>query len=338
MNACERTEARLRGDPVDRVPVQPIIMTFGARYAGVPYGKYVQDYRELVRAQLKVLEDFDLDVVTLCSDPCREAADIGAPIRHFPDQPPTPDHKNALLSEKSTLKKLKVPDPLGGGRMHDRVKGVEALAREVGGSVPILGWIEGPIAEGADLRGINRIMYDVVTDRPFVEDLFAFVLEVETQFAKAQIEAGADWIGIGDAAASLVDPDTYNTLVMPAERELIRRVHELGARVRLHICGKIDHILPGMARVGADMIDVDSLTDIGVARKHLGGEVLILGNLDPVKHCAEKSPEEVIEEVKTCAAKVGDKYVVGAGCELPPHTPPENLHAMVKAGEILARS
>jgi MtaA/CmuA family methyltransferase len=337
MTPKERIRAIEQGTAVDRVPVQPIIMTFAARYAGILYGKYVQDCRELAKAQLAVLRDFDLDVVTLCSDPCREAADCGAAIRYFPDQPPSPEPGEPLLKDPTRLATLRQPDPRGGGRMHDRVKGVELLAAEVGADVPVLGWIEGPIAEAADLRGIRNIMYDVVLEQDFIRDLFAFVIEMEVNFARAQIEAGADWIGIGDAIASKVDPATYENLVVPAERELIRRVKALGAKARLHVCGKINHLLPGMATVGADMIDIDSPTDMAIAREYLGGDVMLLGNISPVDVCLNGTPEDVIAQIETCAEKVGAKYIVGAGCEPPPHTPPENMHAMVRAGAIIAQ-
>jgi len=337
MNAKERINAIEKGLPVDSVPVQPINMCFAARYAKIPFGRYIQDYRELVKGQLKVLEDFEPDVVTLCSDPCREAADCGAAMCYFSDQPPTPDPNAPLLEDKKNFLKLKVPNPLGGGRMHDRVKGVELLAKEVGKDVPILGWIEGPIAEGADLRGITNMLYDITLDHVFSRDLFDFVIEMETEFARAQIDAGADWIGIGDAAASLVDPENYRKVVLPAEIELASRVRKLGAKVRMHICGKIDHLLPGLSEVEMDMIDIDSKTDLSVVRQYIKEDVMILGNLDPVLYFIEKSPDEVIAELKRCAAKVGPKYVIGAGCEIPPGASLDNVRAMKKAAIILAR-
>ncbi|HAK96350.1 MAG TPA: uroporphyrinogen decarboxylase [Planctomycetes bacterium] len=336
MNSSERLARIAQGGAVDRVPVQPINMMYAARYIGVPFRTYVRDYRELARAQLKVLEDFDIDIVTLCSDPCREVEDLGGAARYFPDQSPTPDPLSPLLKDKAALATLRQPDPLGGGRMHDRVKGVEALARAVGKDVPILGWVEGPIAEAADLRGLSTIMYDVVGDEGFVRDLFAFINEMEFNFAKAQFEAGAEWIGIGDAAASQIDPDTYEALVLPAEIELVRRIKAMGAKVRMHICGKINHLLPGLARLGADMVDVDSPTDIGIARQHLGPDVMILGNLEPVGFFLRKGPADIIAELEACAAKVGPRYVIGAGCEIPPGTADANVRAMVEAGERIA--
>ena len=84
-------------------------------------------------------------------------------------------------------------------------------------------WIEGPCAEGADLRGINTLMLDFYDDPAFVRDLFEFIVEVESRFARFQVAMGADLIGVGDAAASLVGPKLYNELVWPYEREVGRR-------------------------------------------------------------------------------------------------------------------
>ena len=85
-----------------------------------------------------------------------------------------------------------MPDPLGGGRMHDRVQAAALFREKIGGQRLIEGWIEGPCAEAADLRGINRLMTDFFDDPPFVRDLFEFVLELGLRFGRAQVEAGVD--------------------------------------------------------------------------------------------------------------------------------------------------
>ncbi len=127
--------------------------------------------------------------------------------------------------------------------MHDRVKAAALFKQRIGREKLIEGWIEGPCAEAADLRGINTLMLDFYDDPAFVRDLFEFVVEMELRFAKAQIEAGIDIMGVGDAAASLVGPQIYQEFVLPYEKRMVDAVHDMGTRIRLHICGNIGRIL-----------------------------------------------------------------------------------------------
>jgi len=327
MNARERFRNILAGDPVDRIPVHPIIMTFAARLGGVPYRDYVTDHRKLVECQIRTAREYDVDVMTLCSDPMREATDLGAAVRWFPDQPPTPDPHAPRIRDKRDLAGLRIPDPRE-GRMGDRVAGARLFRRKVGGEFPILGWVEGPIAEGADLRGLEAMLMDLIDDPTFVRDLFSFIVDLEVAFARAQVEAGADVIGIGDAAASLVDGALYEDEVVPFEKKLIDGIHALGVPVRLHICGKIDQLLPGIATLGADIIDIDAPTDVGAVRAAVGPDPVLLGNLDPVTYFLNGTPEEVDSGLARCHGKAGRRFLVGAGCEIPPASPPGNVRAM----------
>ena len=164
----------------------------------------------------------------------------------------------ALLADKTKLASLKIPDPLGGGRMHNGIKALALFRERVGKEKIVEGWIEGPIAEAADLRGINTLMLDFFDDPAFVRDLFAFVIEMELRFAREQIKAGADIIGVGDAAASLVGPQIYDEFVWPYEKKLVDGIHALGGKVRLHICGNTRRILEGMGKLGCEIVDLDS--------------------------------------------------------------------------------
>jgi MtaA/CmuA family methyltransferase len=306
----------------------PITMMFAADQIGVPYGRYVTDNKTLVEAQLRTMEKFDLDYVSCISDPAREAADCGAQIQFFEDQPPAPDEIHSLLADKKALNKLKVPDPLGGGRMHDRVKAAEAFRSHVGGEKFIEGWIEGPCAEAADLRGINRLMTDFFDDPAFVCDLFAFVLEMGLAFAKVQVEAGVDFIGVGDAAASLVGPRLYEEFVCPAEKKLVDGLHALGTRIRLHICGDTRKILGGMGRLNCELTDLDYPVPMEDARREIGSRHVLGANLHPLRDVRDGTPESIMAALAECHRQAGPRFVVEAGCEIPRGTPEANFHAL----------
>ncbi len=328
MTGRERILAMFDGSPVDSLPLMPITMMFAADRIGEPYGKYAADYRVLAEGQIHTAEKFNFDYVSCISDPTREAADCGAKIKFFDDQPPAVDETHALLADKSVLARLDIPDPLGGGRMHDRVRAAELLRQRVGDEKLVEGWIEGPCAEAADLRGINRLMTDFYDDPAFVRDLFDFVLGMELEFARAQLDAGAELIGVGDSAASLVGPRIYEEFVLPYERKMVDALHAMGARVRLHVCGNIGRILSGVGSLRCEMVDIDWMVPLDKARREMGPEQVLAGNIDPVKTLRGGTPESVATAIAECHRRAGGRYIVGAGCEVTRDTPEANLLAL----------
>ncbi len=64
MNGRQRVLTFLQGQPVDRLPLMPIVMMFCADQIGVKYGQYVKDYRVLAEAQMRTAEKFDFDLVS----------------------------------------------------------------------------------------------------------------------------------------------------------------------------------------------------------------------------------------------------------------------------------
>ena len=328
MNRRERVLAHLDGRPVDRLPFMPITMQFAADLAGVRYRDYELDYRVLAEAQARVAEAFGFDYVNTMSDPGREAADCGAKLEYFDHQPAAVIEEEPRLADRTELVRLRVPDPLGGGRMHNGIRAVARLRERVGNDLMVEGWIEGPCAEAADLRGLNNLMLDFYDDPKFVRDLFEFVVEMELQFAREQIAAGADVLGVGDAAASLIGPELYEEFVWPYEKRLIDGVHAMGGRTRLHICGNTRFCLAGMGRLGCAVVDLDWLSPVEEGRRAMGPDQILLGNIDPVSVLRNGTPERIAAEIAQCHRAAGKRFIVGAGCEVPRDTPYENLRAM----------
>jgi uroporphyrinogen decarboxylase len=101
--------------------------------------------------------------------------------------------------------------------------------------------------------------------------------------------------------------------------------------VKLHICGDTTHLLESFRDLNADIIDLDWQVDLDHARKILGNDVVIGGNINPVL-VQDKSEEEVYTLSRNLVDKYREqKYLLAAGCEITVLTPHENLLAMRKA-------
>lgn len=322
----ERVMRRLKGEPVDRIPNLNIIMAFAARQTGVKYGDYVRDYRLLVDANIFCCDKFGIDMVSAISDPMREAYDFGANVI-FPEDG-VPYCTDYLINDITDISGLKPCDPRKGERMSDRVKAIELYKEKVSSRYPILGWVEGAFAEAADLRGLNSLMMDMFDAEEAVKGLLEVCTQQAIWFAEEQIKAGADFIGIGDAAASLIGPHGYAEFALPYEKRIIEAVHKFGAKAKLHICGNITSILDIIAQSGADMIDVDFPVDFAAAHKAFGDKCSACGNFNPIKILLQGSPETVREAVLGCVRAGSEKTFIAAGCEVPVSTPPENVKAV----------
>jgi uroporphyrinogen-III decarboxylase len=329
MNGAGLIKSVIAGGAGDRIPFMPITMSFAARGIGVPYRRYATDHHALVQGQLAFAEGYGADHVSAISDPAVEASDLGGAVLYYDDEPPANDDAGALLLDKSRLSSLKIVDPGAGKRMSNRLEAVAGLASGVNGRLLVEGWVEGPCAEGADLRGLSRLMMDFYDDPVFVRDLFDFTTRQAITFALAQIKAGADLIGVGDAASSLMGPDIFAEFTLKHHKDIVEAIHGAGALARLHICGNTVELMPLLVDVPYDIIDLDTLTPVAKARAALGPDRVLLGNIDTVAVVRSGTPEDVNRALSDCLHDAGgNRWIVGAGCELPGDSPEANVRAM----------
>ena len=327
MNSYERVMKRLKGEPVDKIPNMNIIMGFGADYVGATYAEFATDFNCLVEANLKCCEDFGIDAVSAISDPMREAHSYGA--RVIIPENDTPYSPEPLIRDYAQLGSLKPMSPYEDERTLDRIRAVELYAKQVKYQYPIIGWVEGVIAEAADLREISRLMMDLLLEPERVEEMLHILFEHQLAFARAQVEAGADIIGIGDAAASLIGPALYEEFALPFEKRLVSEIHKLGAKTKLHICGNIGPILELVNEAESDIVDVDWMVDFEKAvRIFRKGKSCACGNVDPVAVMLQGDTDKVAAEIDHCIAVSDAKTFIAAGCEIPRKTPYENMRAM----------
>jgi MtaA/CmuA family methyltransferase len=326
MNKKQKFDALLSGTlPEGEILFYPILMHFAARYNGNSYGEFAGDHKVLVESNLKCLEHFQMDMVSLISDPYRETSAFGAPVELIPEGVPV--CRKTIIQTHGDLSRLTLPDVHQSDRTRDRIEGAAYYQKLLKGTVPVMGWVEGPLAEACDLAGVSHMLEMLMMDEDFSNRLMDKCLAFAKIFAKAQVEAGCDLIGIGDAICSQIDGFTYANSVKDRHVELISYIHSLGAKVKLHICGNTTHLLPHLADLGVDIFDPD-IADQEEFFNALGPNVVRSGNINPV-FVETASPSEIAEACKRALAEEkGRRFILSAGCEITVRTPPANLKAM----------
>lgn len=327
MNSYERVFARLEGRKVDRIPNTCLVMTFAARQIGVPYGKYVSDYKLLSQGVLHCYEKFHQDMLCVISDPMREAQALGANVIIPEDD--VPYCKEMLVNTAEDICKLKPVKPEDSPRTYDRLEAVRFLSDTIKKEAPVVGWVEGSVAEACDLTGVSEFMMMMLDEPEMAHQLLEVCLEQSRLFALGQIAAGAQIIGVGDAATSLIGPDLYEEFALPYQKRLIEEIHKAGAKVKLHICGNLNPVLESIAQTGADIVDLDYMVDMENAVNIFGNSLSVCGNFDPVSVLLQGQAEDIRNEVKRCAAFSNkNSMFISAGCEIPKYTPDENVMAI----------
>jgi uroporphyrinogen decarboxylase len=318
-----------RGD----VFFRPILMRFAAHFSGATYRDFYLNHQTLVEANVACMEAFGADAVGLISDPSREAEAFGAQFDYPEESVPVCTHYPVKTMED--VRNLRTPDVMAAQRTRDRIAGAALFRQRLGDEIPVIGWIEGPLAEACDLVGVSDMLMKLISDPDFSKALLERVVPTAKAFARAQIEAGCDIMGMGDSICSQISAAMYADYVKDLHRELVAFIHELGALVKLHICGDFTHLLPHLRDVHPDIVDVDWMVDMEEAYQVLGPDIIRSGNLDPAAVVEQKPAEEVSRRTEELVARErGRLFIISAGCEITPLTPPENLRAMREASRL----
>ncbi|MFM7613912.1 MAG: uroporphyrinogen decarboxylase family protein, partial [Synechococcales cyanobacterium] len=101
-------------------------------------------------------------------------------------------------------------------------------------------------------------------------------------YIRYQIDCGAQVVQMFDSWAGQLSPQDYDIFALPYQKkvfELVKRTHPQTPLILL-VTGSAG-LLERMATSGADILTIDWTVDMADARRRLGNNVKVQGNLDP---------------------------------------------------------
>ena len=291
---------------------------------------------------LQPLERFPLDAAILFSDILTIPDAMGLGLYFAEGEGPR--FERPLRDEKQ-IRALGVPDPET--ELRYVMDAVRTIRRELDGRVPLIGFSGSPwtlatyMVEGSsskDFATIKAMLYE----RPeLLDQLLDTVSRSVALYLNAQIEAGAQTVMIFDTWGGALTPADYCRFsLQPMERIIssLKREND-GRKVPVILFTKNGgQWLEAMADTGADALGLDWTTDLADARRRVGDQVALQGNLDPSVLYA--SPEHIREQVARVLASFGkgNGHVFNLGHGIHPGINPEHAGAMIEAVHELSRA
>jgi MtaA/CmuA family methyltransferase len=333
MTSLERTMAVLDHKIPDRVPVALHNFLMACQMHGADFGQILRSGEWLAEAQLLAWREFGHDVIMHENGVCAEAEAMGCQIS-YPARGPS-HVEDPVIKSVGDIDKLEIPDPESTFPLNEMLKATRILAKETAGKVFIIGRADqGPMALAAALWGPENFLLAAADPdmRPHVLNLLDKCSRMNILFGEAQRRAGAHGSSIGSYGHSLISTRMFNELEFPGDRAFCDAMRQAGCRSFVHSCGDETKLLPNLVATGADCLELDPKTHPETCKNATRGKTTVLGMLDPHGVLLRGTPDEVREHAVAILRVMapGGEFLMGPGCALPPHTPPESIHMVME--------
>jgi MtaA/CmuA family methyltransferase len=335
MNSLGRVRAVITGRTPDRVPVCLHNFMMATREAGIAMETYRVDPEAIAQAHLRAWEKYGHDCLFIDTDTTMLAEAMGAKSECAPDEPGR--IVAPAIHNLAEVDRLEVINPETDGRIPAILEGVRLLAKQVGNEVAIRGNADQMAFDLACMvRGIQDFLMDLATepDNPAIQQLLEVCYQSHLAVHRALVKAGAHFTSLGDSLAGpdVVSPRMFDQFARPYEQRLVRDLTADEIFTVIHICGDTTKILDSLAQYDFCGFELDYKTDLLAAKSTAGSGHVLFGNVDPSGVLAGGTSEEVRKKTRELISvwKPGGRFVLNAGCAIPPSTPSENVRAFIE--------
>lgn len=212
---------------------------------------------------------------------------------------------------------------------------VQIVRRELPAGVAVLAFAGAPftvasyLVEGRPSRTYEHTKALMHTDEALWHDLMARLADQAIASVVAQLAAGADAFQVFDSWAGALGVAEYERFVLPHSRRVFDAVRDsFPDAPGIHYGVGCDHLLEAMLAAGPTVIGLDWRTPIASARRRLGADQAVQGNLDPALVLA--GTDVALAGVDAVLADNGGHpaHIFNLGHGVQPNTDPTVLEAV----------
>jgi uroporphyrinogen decarboxylase len=276
----------LAGDAVDHPPIW--LFRQAGRYlpeyrelrGKASFGQMVRDPAIACEATLQPIRRFALDASIVFSDLLVPLEGLGYQV-HYGDHGPEVADAPTSAKDATTRATFEANDAVLAP-----ARTLALLKKSLPSHVARIGFAGAPwtlalyLLEGKGSKGFEKGRARAFTDEKSFARLAEILAEAAAEYCRLQVEGGAQVIQIFDSWAGYAAPSTWRRLILPAARELVRRVQATGVPVVWFLRGSVRHAHVA-AETGADGVSIDFSIDLPGFARTLPADQAVQGNLDP---------------------------------------------------------
>ncbi len=211
---------------------------------------------------------------------------------------------------------------------------LDLLAKELAGELPVLGFAGAPLTlaafllEGGSPRhGAPHLMQAIRDEPQRIRALLQKLTSATCDYLNYQIEHGVAGVQLFESIAHLLSPQIYEDFALPCHQEIFAALDPSAISIMF---ARDFHDLHLVRRSGAKVLSLPHGTSIAAARRTLGSETIVQGNVSNHLLLAGKPPE-VKKAVQDCITAGGKRgHILNLSHGVLPGTPYDNVRCFVQ--------
>lgn len=335
MTPNERMTAFSRGEPVDRIPAMPFLSTVGPKIANMSLRELRQSGRNEADMQMACYRRLGNDCLTVDYGLHGVGIALGSKTTN-PEYgvPAIIDFTLANLCDVDSLD-MNMTMSAHDKDFKNHLDAAEILMKELGDECGVDVSISGPFTAASSIYSPAKLLRSIIRDPENTHRLLRFCTDALKGICSEFIKLGVSFTFCDPVASgTILRQSQYQEYVFPYTKELVDYIHALNGEVGYHICGDSTSILEDMVATGVDLLSLDNVVDMALAKERVGDKICLVGNVDPVGVFMLGTGKDVENAVADCLQKTWDSpngFIIASGCDIPYDAPLENVDRFMDA-------
>lgn len=316
----------------DKRRAMPILSFPSIQLMGITVKDLIADSDVQARGMYEIARRCPTAAAVSMMDLSVEAECFGAQIRVSDDEVPTV--VGSVVETPEDAEALQVP-AFGTGRTGLYVEAISKALKLITDR-PIFAGVIGPFSLAGRLMDMTQVMINCYEEPEMVHTTLEKATAFLLSYVKAYKAIGAHGVVIAEPAAGLLSPDFCGEFSSPYIRKIVNAVQDEEFIVIYHNCGDaVSRMVPQILETGAAAYHFGNAVSMEDMLRQMPGDVLTMGNVDPVSAIRNGTPEKVRQDTLSImdACCKYPNFLISSGCDIPPAAPWENIDAFFAAVE-----